>query len=337
MTLRTIISIVLLSSLFASFKLFANTLAIVQERGALRCGVNIELTGFAKANSLGEYSGFDVDICRAVATAVFNDSEAVDMIPLSAGERFTAIQSGTIDVLARNTTWTLSRNSQFGDYAGVNFYDGQGFLVAKSSGIRSALELDNQPICVSRNTTSELNAADFFSVSDIRYRPVYFEDQSEAAKGYSDGRCIALTTDRSALAAQRASFDQPAAHVVLPEVISKEPLGPLVAHDDSQWENIVRWTLNCMINAEELGVTSTNVDARSIATTPAIKRLLGLEGQTGENLGLDPLWCSKVIMQVGNYGEIYDRHIGPETAIGLERGINELWTNGGLIYAPPIR
>lgn len=338
MTLRikTTTAILVLTSVITS-QTRAGTLDDVNVRGALRCGVNTELAGFASANSLGEYTGFDVDVCRAVATAVFNDSEAVEMIPLTSGERFVALQSGQLDVLARNTTWTLERNSLYGDFVGVNFYDGQGFMVSKSSGIRSALELDNTPICVSSNTTSELNAADFFTVSDLRYRPVYFEDQPEAAQGYIDGKCRALTTDRSGLAAQRTTFDQPDAHIVLPEVISKEPLGPAVAHNDSDWENVVRWTLNCMINAEELGVSSSNIDNPDIGSTPAIRRLIGAEGDTGETLGLHPQWCRRIIQQIGNYGEVYDRHIGPDTAIGLERGINNLWTNGGLIYAPPIR
>lgn len=315
----------------------AGILDDVSARGALRCGVNTELAGFAKANSLGEYSGFDVDICRAVASAVFNDSEAVEMVPLTAVERFNALQAGNIDVLARNTTWTLERNAFFGNYVGVNFYDGQGFMVTKQSGIRSALELDNQPICVTSNTTSELNAGDFFQISDIRYRPVFFDGQSNAAKAYIDGKCKALTTDRSALAALRTTFPEPNAHVVLPEIISKEPLGPMVSHNDSDWENVVRWTLNCMINAEELGINSRNVNQRNIGTTPSIRRLIGRAGDIGEKLGLHPLWCSRVISQVGNYGEVYEKHIGPNTPVGLPRGINNLWTNGGLIYAPPIR
>ena len=322
---------------FLAFSAHGGTLEEVKARGALRCGVNQQLVGFASANSLGEYSGFDVDVCRAVAAAVFNDPEAVEMTPVTAGERFSALESGFLEVLSRNTTWTLQRNADFGSFIGVNFYDGQGFMVNKRSGIRSALELDNQKICVSRDTTSELNAADFFSVSDLRYRPVFFSDQSEVAQGYIDGKCKAITTDRSALAAARASFPQPDAHVVLPEVISKEPLGPMVAHGDSEWENIVRWTLNCMINAEELGVTSVNVNTSGTGSTPAIRRLLGSEGDTGVKLGLHPEWCSRVVMQVGNYGEVYERNIGPNTPIGLERGINKLWTNGGLIYAPPLR
>ena len=315
----------------------SSTLDTVTARGALRCGVNVELAGFARANSLGEYSGFDVDVCRAVASAIFNDSEAVEMIPLTSTDRFTAMQEGRIDVLARNTTWTLQRNAEFGDFVGVNFYDGQGFMVPKRSGYRSALELDNQPICVSRGTTSELNAADFFIVSDMRYRPVYFDDEVDAYKAYVAGDCKALTTDRSALASQRSEMNEPDAHVIMPEVISKEPLGPLVPPDDSQWENIVRWTLNCMINAEELGVSSTNIDTDTIGSTPSIRRLIGAEGDAGVQLGLDNQWCTRIIRQVGNFGESYDKHIGPDTSIGLPRGINALWTDGGLIYAPPVR
>ncbi len=315
----------------------AGTLDQVIQRGALKCGVNTELAGFAIANSLGEYSGFDVDICRAVASAVFNDSEAVEMIPVTSSDRFEALQSGVLDILSRNTTWTLERNSLYGEFVGVNFYDGQGFMVPKRTGIRSALELDNQPICVDNNTTSEVNAADFFTVSDMRYRPVFFDDGIDAVRAYEAGRCKALTTDRSGLAAQRTGFAQPDAHLVLPEVISKEPLGPMVAANDSEWGNVVRWSLNCMINAEELGINSNNVNNPNIGSTPAIRRLIGTEGNTGENLGLSANWCSRIIQQVGNYGEIYEKHIGPNTPIGLERGINQLWTNGGLIYAPPIR
>lgn len=329
----TLLSLSLVSANIAT----AATLDDVRARGALRCGINVELAGFSKANSLGEYSGFDVDLCRAVASAIFNDSDAVEMIPVTSVNRFDVLQAGELDILSRNTTWTLERNALFGDFAGVNFYDGQGFMVKKRSGIRSALELDNRAICVTSNTTTELNAADFFTVSDIRYRPIFYSDEGGAVEGYIKGECIAFSTDRSGLAAQRSSFDQPDAHHILPEVISKEPLGPMVQSGDSAWANIVRWSLNCMINAEELGVSSENVDDSNIGSTPAIRRLLGAEGQTGENLGLNAQWCSSVIRQVGNYGEIYDRHIGPDTAIGLPRGINALWTNGGLIYAPPIR
>ena len=315
----------------------STTLENVKARGAVRCGVNAGLTGFSTANSLGEYSGFDVDICRAVSTAIFNDSEALEMIPLNSTERFEVLQAGQIDLLSRNSTWTLTRNALYGDFVGVNYYDGQGFMTSKRSGIRSALELDNEPICVELDTTSELNAADFFVVSDMRYRPLFVNDQDEAIAAYTAGDCTALTTDRSGLAAERSEFDEPDAHVILPEVISKEPLGPVVPANDSQWANIVRWTLNCMINAEELGVNSRNIDSPGIGSTPAIRRLVGLEGESGANLGLDEQWCTRVIRQIGNYGEIYDKHLGPDTPLGLPRGINALWTDGGLIYAPPVR
>ena len=333
----TLVGILIICSAAPIIHAQTTTLEKVQARGAVRCGVNAGLTGFSTANSLGEYSGFDVDICRAVSTAIFNDSEALEMIPLNSTERFEVLQAGQIDLLSRNSTWTLTRNALYGDFVGVNYYDGQGFMTSKRSGIRSALELDNQPICVELDTTSELNAADFFVVSDMRYRPLFVSDQDEAIAAYTAGDCTALTTDRSGLAAERSEFEEPDAHVILPEVISKEPLGPVVPANDSQWANIVRWTLNCMINAEELGVNSSNVDSPGIGSTPAIRRLVGLEGESGANLGLDEQWCTRVIRQIGNYGEIYDKHLGPDTPLGLPRGINALWTDGGLIYAPPVR
>lgn len=313
------------------------TLTEVRDRGAVVCGVNPNLRGFSMPNSLGVYSGLDVDLCKAVASAVFGDPEAADFVPVSAPERFTALLAGNFDVLVRNTTWTFERNARYGEFAGVNYYDGQGFMVAKKSAIRSALELDNVPICVSRGTTTELNAIDFFTVSKMRYRPVYFSDGIDAARGFEAGKCGALTTDRSGLAAQRSGFAQPEAYYVLPEVISKEPLGPVVRDNDGEWANIVRWSLNCMINAEEMGITSDNVQSKSSASSPAARRLLGIEGEFGVLLGLDKYWCANIIRDVGNYGESYERHIGTDTPIGLERGVNGLWTNGGLLYAPPIR
>lgn len=336
---QIVLSSVVSCGLWLSFSTgaIAASLDEVRERGAVRCGVNTDLAGFARANSLDEYSGFDVDICRAVASAIFNDSEALEIFRLTSSDRFAALQQDAIDILARNTTWTLERNALYGEFVGVNFYDGQGFMVNKRSGFRSALELDNQPICVSRATTSELNAADFFSVSDMRYQPVYYDDQSEAVNGYAKGECKAVTTDRSALAAERSQLEVPDAHAILPEVISKEPLGPVVPLNNSQWANVVRWSLACMINSEEQGLTSKNVDDAGIGTTPAIRRLIGSEGNTGEMLGLDGQWCTRIIRQVGNYAEVYEKHIGPETPIGLERGLNALSTNGGLMYALPIR
>ena len=315
----------------------ADTLSDTRSRGTIRCGVNQDLPGFSSRNSLGEFSGFDVEFCRAVSTAVFGSPDRVDYIPLSAPDRLVALGDGRIDLLSRNTTWTLSRNVDYA-YVGVTFYDGQGFLVPKTTGIRTALELDNQPICVSRGTTTELNASDFFAESEMRYKPVYFDDETDAAQAYVDGECSALTTDRSALAAQRASFKEPAAHSVLPDVISKEPLGPVVRNNDPRWENIARWTLACMVNAEELGVTQASVSSVTIENSPpSVRRLLGLEGDAGERLGLEPTWCTNVITQLGNYSEVYERHIGSSTPVGLDRGVNALWTNGGLIYSPPIR
>ena len=315
----------------------ADTLSDTRSRGTIRCGVNQDLPGFSSQNSLGEYSGFDVEFCRAVSTAVFRSPDRVEYIPLSASERLIALGDGRIDLLSRNTTWTLSRNVDYA-YVGVTFYDGQGFMVPKTTGIRTALELDDQPICVSRGTTTELNAADFFAESEMRYKPIYFDDETDAAQAYIDGDCSALTTDRSALAAQRASFEEPGAHTVLPDVISKEPLGPVVRNNDPRWENIARWTLACMINAEELGVTQASVLSVTVGNAPpSVRRLLGLEGDAGERLDLEPTWCANVITQLGNYSEAYERYIGSDTPVGLDRGVNALWTNGGLIYSPPIR
>jgi len=309
----------------------------VKERGVLNCGVNVGLKGFAQANSLGDYSGLDADFCRAVASAVFDDPDAVQFIPLSSSERFEAIKSKSVDVLSRNTTWTMSRNTAYGEFVGVNYYDGQGFMVSKRSGIRSALELDNKKICIERATTTELNAIDYFNVSDMRYRPLYFSSVSEKTDAYLNGECTAITSDRSALAAIRASFPVPEAYLILPEVISKEPLGPMVPAGDSDWANIVRWSLNCMINAEEQGIASSNVAQVMANANPAAGRLLGLDGDFGEMLGISNAWCANIIGHIGNYAESYERNIGLATTVGLARGVNSLWTDGGLLYAPPIR
>lgn len=309
----------------------------VERRGVVICGVNYDLPGFARTNSLGAWSGLDVDFCRAIAAAMFADREAVEFVPVTSTDRFDALRAERFDVLVRNTTWTLDRQARVGEFAGVNYYDGQGFMVTKRSGIRSALELDGRKICVSRNTTTELNAIDFFEASNMRYRPVYFTDENEMANAYETGGCDALTTDRSGLAGRRAGLLTPDAHVVLPEIISKEPLGPVVRANESRWANVVRWTLNCMINAEEMGITSANARALSTAVTPAQRRLLGLEGDAGDALGLEATWCTDVIAEVGNYGESYERNVGENTELGLARGVNKLWTDGGLMYAPPIR
>lgn len=315
----------------------SETLQQVQDRGVVLCGLNKGLKGFAQANSLGDYSGLDSDFCRAVAAAIFNDPTAVEFVPLTASERFDSLTAGDIDLLARNTTWTMSRNIAFGEFIGVNYYDGQGFMVPKRSGIRSALELDNKGICVIAGTTTELNAIDFFGVSKMRYRPVYFDTNVEINEAYAQGRCTAITTDRSGLAATRATLAQPDAHLVLPEVISKEPLGPVVRHGDSGWANLVRWTLNCMINAEEMGISSKNIALSGTNANPATARLLGTQGDFGESIGISNTWCANVITHIGNYAESYERNVGENTALGLARGVNKLWTDGGLLYAPPIR
>lgn len=314
-----------------------STLSKVQDKGEIVCGVNEGLKGFSSANSLGEYSGLDADFCRAVASAVLNDPDAVEFVALNSKNRFEALTSGDVDLLARNTTWTLFRNVEFGEFAGVNYYDGQGFLVPRAAGIRSALELDNQGICVTKNTTTELNAIDFFAVSKMRYKPIYFESIEQIKVAYEAGRCVAMTTDRSGLAAIRTTLSKPEAHRVLPEIISKEPLGPVVRSGDAQWANIVRWSLNCMINAEELGVYSNNVADLLNTSDPARARLLGTSYEFGSLMGISNQWCANIITHVGNYGESYERNVGEKTALGLPRGVNRLWTDGGLLYAPPIR
>lgn len=314
-----------------------DTLERVRERGAVVCGVNPELPGFSSSNSLGEWSGLDVDLCRAISSAVFGQPEAVEFVPVSAGDRFSLLVDGGIDVLTRNTTWTLSRNAQYGEFVGVNYYDGQGFMVRRATGIRSAFELDNRRICVSRGTTTELNTIDFFAVGKLRYRPIYFDDGTDAAEGYAKGDCDALTTDRSGLAGHRATLDEPDAHRVLPEVISKEPLGPMVRAGDAQWSNVVRWSLNCMINAEEMGLTRENVQTPVRERTPAMRRLTGEEGSLGAMLGLPAAWCRHIVRDIGNYAESHERNVGLQTPLALERGVNALWTDGGLLYAPPMR
>lgn len=314
-----------------------DTLSRTINRGVVKCGVSEGLKGFSSANSLGDYSGLDADFCRAVASAIFNDPDAVEFVALNSKNRFNALTSGDVDLLVRNTTWTLFRNVEYGEFIGVNYYDGQGFMVPKTAGIRSALELDSKGICVIKETTTELNAIDFFIVSKMRYKPIYFETNQQIKEAYEAGRCAAMTTDRSGLAAIRATLSNPDAHRVLPEIISKEPLGPVVRSGDSQWANVVRWSLNCMINAEELGVTSDNVTNLRDTDDPTRARLLGTSYEFGSLMGISNQWCSNIITHIGNYGESYERNVGENTTLGLARGVNRLWTDGGLLYAPPIR
>ncbi|MCG8695424.1 MAG: amino acid ABC transporter substrate-binding protein [Minwuiales bacterium] len=318
---------------------FAGTLDDVKARGQLICGVTTGLAGFAAPDDRGEWQGFDVDVCRAVAAGVFGDPKKVKFVPTTGQSRFPALQSGEVDMLARNTTWTFDRDVKLGfEFTGINFYDGQGFIVRKSLGIKSALELDGASVCVGTGSTTELNLGDFFTANNMSYTPVVYVTADEIRAGYLANRCDAYTTDRSGLAAQRSVFPNPDDHVVLPEVISKEPLGPLVRHGDHQWGDVVRWSLNVMIIAEEKGLTSANVDEKKASTNdPEVKRLLGIEGEYGARLGLSNDWAYNIIKMVGNYAESYERNIGPSTQIALERGVNALWTNGGILYAPPFR
>ena len=312
-----------------------STLEAVKAKGYVQCGVSQGLPGFSNADDNGNWTGIDVGLCRGVAAAVFGDADKVRFTPLSAKQRFTALSSGEIDILSRNTTWTMTRDTQLGlNFAGVNYYDGQGMMVPSDLGVTSATELDGANICTNTGTTTELNITDYFRSNNMSFELVAFEKADEVVAAYDAGRCDVYTTDRSGLAAQRTKLTNPDAHVVLPEIISKEPLGPVVRQGDDQWFNIVRWSLNAMINAEELGVTQSNVDSMMGSDNPSIKRLLGEEGNFGEELGLSNDWAANLIKAVGNYGESYDAHVTP---LGLARGVNALWSDGGILYAAPIR
>ncbi len=317
----------------------AGTLDDVRAKGFIQCGVSTGVPGFAFTDDAGNWQGFDPAVCQGVAAAVFGDASKVKYTPTTGKTRFTALASGEIDMLARNTTWTFSRDVDLGfTFVGVNYYDGQGFMVPKALGVTSAKQLDGASVCIQTGTTTELNLADFFRLNNMKYEPVPIETNEEARTNYLAGRCDVYTTDASGLAATRAAFENPGDHVVLPEIISKEPLGPLVRHGDDQWGDVVRWTLNAMINAEEYGVTSANVDDLAKGSdNPDVNRLLGTEGDLGGMLGLDKKWAYNVIKQVGNYGEVYEKFIGANTPIGLERGINAQYKDGGILYAPPMR
>jgi general L-amino acid transport system substrate-binding protein len=316
----------------------SKTLKNTQKKGFVRCGVSQGLPGFSNADAAGNWTGVDVDVCRAVAAAVLGDANKVKFTPLSAKERFTALTSGEIDILSRNTTWTLSRDADIGlTFVGVNFYDGQGFMVRKDSGITSTSQFKNGiSACTNIGTTTELNMRDFFNSKGISYEPVAFEKADEVVAAYDSGRCDTSTTDKSGLAAQRTKMTNPDDHIVLPETISKEPLGPVVRQGDAVWEDIVRWSLNVMIEAEEYGITSSNADMMKTSDNPQIKRLVGSEGEMGAAFGLDNDWSLRIIKQVGNYGESYKRNIA-DTGILPDRGPNQLWTKGGILYVPPAR
>lgn len=313
------------------------TVDAVMDKGYIQCGVNTSLAGFSNATG-GEWAGLDVDLCRAVAAAMLGDSEAVRFTALTANQRFTALQSGEVDILSRNTTWTLTRDTALGlNFAGVNYYDGQGFMVRKDLGVTSAKELSGAAICVEPGTTTELNLADYFRAQGMDFEPVVIENTSEVTAAFFAGRCDVYTTDASGLASARnVSAENPADYIILPEIISKEPLGPAVRHGDDEFMDIVRWTLNAMIEAEEYGITSDNVDEmRESSTNPGVQRLLGTTPGLGEALGIDEDWAYNIISQVGNYGESYQTNV--TDLLGLERGLNALWTEGGLMYAQPVR
>ena len=318
---------------------FAGTLDDVKARGELICGSNVGLTGFGAPDATGAYVGFDVDLCKAIGAAVLGDAAKVKYVPTTGETRFTALASGEVDVLIRNSTWTFSRDTDLKfDFVAVNYYDGQGFMVKKELGVSSAKELDGATVCIQTGTTTELNLADFFKSNNISYTPVNVADDSEALRQYDAGACDAYTTAASGLAASRASLANPADHIILPEIISKEPLGPVVRHGDNNWGDIVRWTYYALLEAEEKGITKANIEQVATSTTdPEVKRLLGLEGDMGAMMGLDKEWAKRAIAASGNYGEIFEANIGTSTPIGLARGLNALWTQGGLQYAPPFR
>ena len=316
----------------------AQTLKAVKDRGQLVCGANGSLAGFGIPDPQGNWTGFDVDFCRAIAAAIFNDPSKVKFVPLTAANRFTALQSGEIDVLARNTTWTMSRDTSLGiDFAAVNYYDGQGFMVRKVLKVSSALELNDASVCVQQGTTTELNLADYFRSNHMSLKTVTFASVDEALKAYDSGRCDAYTTDSSGLYGSRVLLADPGANIVLPEIISKEPLSPAVRQGDDAWEDVVRWTHHAMLDAEELGVNKNNVDDQKNSTNPEIRRLLGLEGQFGEGMGLTNDWAYRIIKAVGNYGEVFERNVGQGSPLKIARGLNALWTKGGLQYGLPVR
>ena len=315
----------------------AATLDQVKTRGQLICGANPGLAGFGLPDDQGTYKGLDVDECKAIAAAIFNDPNKVKYLPINAKDRPTILASGEIDVLIRNTTWTLSRQTGGMFFTGVNFYDGQGFMVRKKLDVASALKLDGASVCVQQGTTTELNLSDYFRANNMKLEAVVFATDEEATKAYDSGRCDAYTTDASGLYSERLKMSNPDDHIVLPEIISKEPLGPSVRKDDVQWFQIVQWTHYALITAEELGVTQANVDEKLKSDNPAIRRLLGVEGSYGEGLGLTNDWAYRIIKAVGNYGEIFERNVGQGSPIKISRGLNALWNKGGLQYAPPIR
>jgi general L-amino acid transport system substrate-binding protein len=334
--LASLLSLALFAA--ASEPAFSQTLKTIKDRGALACGVSQGITGFSAPSANGEWSGFDVDFCRALAAAIFNDARKVKFVPLSANDRFRALQSGDVDLLSRNSTWTISREAELGlVFAAVTYFDGQGFMVRRARNFNSALELDGSRICVETGTTTELNLADYFKDNGMKYELISFAAVDEVVKAFDSGRCDIVTSDASQLHAERLKLTKPDDSIVLPDIISKEPLSPAVRQGDPQWLNIVKWTHFAMINAEELGISSKTIDDALKSSKPDVKRLVGTDGNYGELLGLTKDWAARIIKLVGNYGEIYERNVGTKTRLGIPRGMNQLWTAGGIMYAPPIR
>lgn len=322
----------------------AGTLDDVKAKGFVQCGVSQGLAGFSLPDDQNNWTGMDVDFCKAIAAAIFNDPTKVKFSPLSAKERFTALQSGEVDLLSRNSTWTMSRDTSLGlKFAGVMYYDGQGFMVRTSLGVKSAKELDGATVCTNTGTTTELNLADYFKANNMKYQVVAIEDANQVRQAYDEGRCDIFTTDQSGLYAERLSLKAPDEHMVLPEIISKEPLGPIVRQGDDQWFNVVKWTYYALLNAEELGITQANVEEMKGSANPEIKRVLGVKNEDGSaagfgtGIGLDEEWIVHIVKAVGNYGEIFERNVGANTPLKIARGKNALWKDGGLQYAPPIR
>ena len=334
----TVLALSLALSAATSDRAFAQTLKAVKERGTLICGVSPGVLGFSAPSQQGGWAGFDVDFCRAVAAAIFDDPGKVKYVPLSAGDRFRALQAGEIDILSRNSTWTMSREASLGlIFAAVTYYDGQGFLIRRARNVNSSLELGNSKVCAQTGTTTELNLADYFAANDMKYELVAAATADEAVRAYDSNRCDVLTTDASALHSERLKMSKPDDHVILSDMISKEPLGPAIRQDDPQWLNVVKWTHFAMVNAEELGVSQKTIDAALKTSKPEVRRLVGTDGNFGEQIGLTKDWVVRIIKHVGNYAESYDRNVGVKTPLGIPRGLNQNWLAGGILYAPPIR
>jgi general L-amino acid transport system substrate-binding protein len=334
------LSTVIAGSLAAGIALGVNasTLEDVKERGKLTCGVSTGLAGFSQKDEKGNWSGIDVDACRAVAAAVLGDADKVSYKPLTAKERFTALQSGEIDMLSRNTTWTHTRDTSLGlNFVGTTYYDGQGFMVKKSLGVKGAKELNGASVCIQAGTTTELNLADYFRANNMEYKAITFDTSDQTRAGFESDRCDVLTSDQSQLYALRIGLKDPDAAIVLPEVISKEPLGPVVRQGDDEWFNIVRWSIFALIEAEFLGIDSSSADKLKNTGNPSQKRLLGSEGDSGSSMGLSIDWAYNIVKQVGNYGEVFERNVGSDSPLKIARGLNAQWNNGGILYSPPVR